>query len=206
MAQFVLVAVTLGGIYYQLRAQASANALQRMQFFIDQWESTAMSHDRLRTALHLKRGELGRTMEPSMVSIAGFFETLGLLERRGHVSRDEVFLLGRSVQMWWALLSHSIAQESARQAADLYVEFRRLVGIMQTMDAKVGEHYVLDAASIPGILDDVIRLNRGHLIRARDVAAGVIPGEPSPVASGADADHPPEGDASRDVFVPGKAE
>ena len=178
MAQFVLVAITLGGIYYQLRAQASANALQRMQFFVDQWESVAMSHDRMKTALHLKHVAVVDEMAPSMLAIAGFFETLGLLERRGHISRSEVFLLGRSVEMWWALLNPAIEAEIARQGANFYSEFRRLNGIIHAMDTKIGERYVLDESTIPDILDSVIRMNRADLMRARAIATGEIPAEP----------------------------
>jgi hypothetical protein len=180
MAQFVLVAVTIGGIYFQLRSQAAANTLQRMQFFIDQWESTAFSHDRLTTALRLRSGP-SEAMESSMLSIAGFFETLGLLERRKHISRAEIFLLGRSVEMWWALLRPSIEAERIRQKANLYSEFQRLNGIIEGMDAKIGERYVLDAAAIPGILDNVIRLNLGDLLRAKALASNEIPNvEPAP--------------------------
>jgi hypothetical protein len=183
MAQFVLVAVTIGGIYYQLRAQAAANTLQRMQFFIDQWESTAFSHDRLTTALRLRLGP-SHSMESSMLSIAGFFETLGLLERRKHISRAEIFLLGRSIQMWWALLRPSIEGERARLKFNAYSEFERLDQIMARMDASLGERYELDDAMIPGILEDVVRLNLGDLVRAKALASHDIPNVEQPAAGG----------------------
>jgi len=42
MAQFVVVAVTLIGIYYQFRLQRAANAFEQLKRIGEQWESEQM--------------------------------------------------------------------------------------------------------------------------------------------------------------------
>jgi len=183
MAQFVVVVVSLGGIYVQLRAQSAANALQKMEFFISHWDSDAMAHDRLVTAIDLKYGALESRMAPSMVAIADFWETLAELERSGHINDRDIWPLGRSLELWWALLEPAIRTERLHHAAGFYEGWERLVTAMRELDRKVGETYAPDNATIPGILDDVIRINTGMLERSRAVAGGDIPRPPNGASS-----------------------
>jgi hypothetical protein len=77
MAQFVVVVVSLYGIYRQLRAQGAANALQRIESLQGLYESERMTYARLATALDLKYNQLSsETMEKAR-PILDFFENLG---------------------------------------------------------------------------------------------------------------------------------
>ena len=188
MAQFVVVVVTLLGIYRQLRAQGTANGLQKMQFLIDRWFSEGMTHARLVSALHLKQRLPIDGLEPSMGEIADFFESLSDLEAAGHLTTKDVHsMLGRSLQMWWALLAPAIEAESAVQRAPMYEGWGRLDQLENKLDAKEGYPFQLDGTTLPSILDRIIRVNSGMLRLAHDVRSGVIPTEPTQaVSSGAD--------------------
>jgi hypothetical protein len=183
MAQFFAVVITLLGIYRQLRAQGAANALQKMQFRADRWDSDRMTHARLATALHLKYERPGPGMEPAMVEVADFWETIAGLLEDGHLRLRDVASWGRSVQMWWALMTPAIMAERAHQRVPVYDSWERLDKLMRVSETKAGFPFQLDATTLPRILDDVIRINTGRLRIAQEVNAGVIPTAPKPVVA-----------------------
>ncbi len=182
MLTMIMLTITFGAVYRQLRAQTTANALQKMQFLMDRYESDQMHHARLTTALHLKYGKPG-VMEPAMVQIANFWETVAGLLEDGNLRLRDVEALGRSIQMWWALLAPAIRKETEYQGAPMYDSWERLNGLLRERDAKAGYPYQRDPTTLPGILDDVIHIATGRLRMAQEVKSGVIPIVPEPAVA-----------------------
>ena len=92
MAQFVLVAVTLIGIYYQLRLARSANAFEQMNSIVDGWESERMTRHSLEVYLALREGvDLENIPEGAATSITNYLESVAALIRAGHVDRKLVY-------------------------------------------------------------------------------------------------------------------
>ena len=177
MLTMVMLTTTFVAVYRQLRAQVAANALQKMQFLEDRWDHR-LTYARLRVALHLKYNKPGPGMEPEMIEVADFWETIDQLQEDGHLRMRDVESWSRSIQMWWALLAPAIEAERVRQRAPMYDGWERLDQLMREHDARRGVPYQLDATTLPRILDDVIRVNTGRLRMAQEVSSGVIPTAP----------------------------
>ena len=64
MLTMLMLTITFVAIYRQLRAQVTANALQKMQFLLDRYQSDRMTHFRLSAALDIKYGKPGAGMQP----------------------------------------------------------------------------------------------------------------------------------------------
>lgn len=141
MAQFVLVAVTLIGIYYQLRLARSANAFEQMSTIVEEWESERMTRHTLEVYLALREGvDRVNIPEGAATSITNYLETVAALIRAGHIDRKLVYeFLGSRYRWWWALLAPNIRR--AREEADdpaVGEHFEWLVGVMAGMDRKTG--------------------------------------------------------------------
>ena len=92
MAQFVLVAATLIGIFYQLRLARSANAFEQMNRIVDEWESERMTRHSLEIYLALREGvDLEDIPEGAATSITNFLESVAALIRAGHIDRKLVY-------------------------------------------------------------------------------------------------------------------
>jgi hypothetical protein len=183
MLTLVMLTSTFVAIYRQLRAQVAANALQKMQFLEDRWESDRMAHARLGSALDLKYRKPSAHMEPAMVQVADYWETIAQLHEDGHLRLHDVQSWGRSIQMWWALLAPAIKAERDLQHAPVYDGWEKLDHLMREADIKAGVPFQLDSTTLPRILDNVIRLNTGRLRMALEVNSGVIPSAPVSAAT-----------------------
>ena len=183
MAQFIVVVVTLLGIYRQLHAQASANALGRLEALSRRWESRLLTLARVRCAMSLRYGERQPGMSMEMQRIADFFLDLANLHEEGHISMKEIESnWGTSIQVWTALLRDAIQEEREIEGDPLFLNglddlaaqlhARRL--------ARGGEALQIDAASTPGWLDMAIAKNVATLELLRDAESGLIPRPPIP--------------------------
>ena len=79
MAQFVVVVITLAGIYRQLRAQSSANAFHQMATLNDRWNSDHLVRARLALVLHFRYEEAGAGIPSLMRPMCDFFEDIAFL-------------------------------------------------------------------------------------------------------------------------------
>jgi hypothetical protein len=136
-----------------VKAQGAANALGKMQFFEDRWNSDRMNHVRLATTLSLKFGRPGAGMEPAMIELANFWETIAQLLEDGHIRLRDVATWGRSAQMWWALMKPAIDAERAIQQVPVYDSWEGFERLMRAHDTKLGFPFQLDATTIPRYLD-----------------------------------------------------
>jgi hypothetical protein len=126
MAQFVVVAVTLVGIYYQFRLQRSANAFDQLSRIEDQWNSEPHMRTRLSAARAIKAGNSAPMA--SMVAIGNFWEGVATLVRLGHVDPRFVYdALGNSARYWWALMEdETLRYREETESDDLMVHFEWL--------------------------------------------------------------------------------
>jgi hypothetical protein len=173
-AQFVLVAVSLVGIYRQLKAQGSANAFQRLSTLHERWDSERLVRARLQLAIRLRHGPADK-VGASVIPVADFFEDIALLEAAGHVSRREVWLdWNRTVEFWWALVEPEIRRRRADYPGD-FDGFETLRDRMVDLDRREGRENVFEPATIRRMLDDVIVALRERLQDELDAREGRLP-------------------------------
>lgn len=125
-AQFVVVVVSLVGIYYQLRLARSANAFEQLSRLQEQWESERMLRHRLATYLALRDGGSRSNVPPNAAYfIADFWESLGALTRAGHVDPRLVKeTYGLTCRSWWWILGPLIdAERVASGDPTVYAHF-----------------------------------------------------------------------------------
>ena len=177
MAQFVLVAVTLIGIYYQLRLARSANAFEQMNSIVDGWESERMTRHSLEVYLALREGvDLENIPEGAATSITNYLESVAALIRAGHVEQKLVYeFLGSRYQWWWVLLAPNI-RRARQEAGDPAVgeHFEWLVGVMAHMDRKTGVRAVYDDAHVAGTLDRRIQNAQERMQAAEELRAVIV--------------------------------
>lgn len=107
MAQFVLVAVTLIGIYYQLRLARSANSFEQMNRIVREWDSERTTRHKLEILLALRNGVKTADIPFGAAGmVADFWEDLGILVRAGHSDRTLVYeSFSAQCRWWWAALA-----------------------------------------------------------------------------------------------------
>jgi hypothetical protein len=156
MAQFVVVAVTLVGIYYQFRLQRSANAFEQVNRIHDDWFAEPLLRARISAGKAARAGQdvpLG-----PLATIGNFWESVASLVRRGHVDGRVVYeSLGNSMRFWWSLteeqtLRHRLGSESS----DLMVHFEWLAKRFAQFAERDGTTGDFSRATLVAELDDEI--------------------------------------------------
>jgi hypothetical protein len=187
MASFVVVVVSLGGIYRQLRAQGSANAVQRIESLQGKYDSERMAYARLALALDLKYEEgSGRTFEKGR-PLLDFFANVDDLYGAGYLSVEEIASSwGRSIQIWTALLAPTVEhQRELEGVPDLY-DTSRLSSALVALEAKRGTPPLrLDDSRLSELLGYAIESNTALLRFEQTWKSGVIP-TPPPIAEATD--------------------
>ncbi|MBA3687879.1 MAG: hypothetical protein H0W81_03445 [Chloroflexi bacterium] len=91
MLQLVVVAVSLLGLYRQLRLQASASAFEQLRSMIQEWGSERLLRCRVELLRLLRDGtDPAKLPQGVTVIMLDYWETVGLLVRTQHVSRHLV--------------------------------------------------------------------------------------------------------------------
>ena len=182
MCQFIVVAVTLIGLYRQVRVSGTANALARFQALGEAWDSDTLTYCRLAYALRLRSNQADPGLIHVAAPICDFFESLFELELKGHIDEAEIEdRWGRSMQLWWALLESTIRAEEARQGATFYEGFERLSRRMADRERRrTGSAITISDADRPGWLDYVINANSERWQLVQSIKAGRLPKVPAP--------------------------
>ena len=111
-AQFLVVIVSVAGLYRQLRQVNAANAVQRMESLQGLWNSEALIQARLRVAIwrkHRTTDAPGYADQAALSSVCGFFENLSDLEVDRYITWKEIEnTWGQALVVWWALLAPTI--------------------------------------------------------------------------------------------------
>jgi hypothetical protein len=181
----IVLAVTFIAIYRQLRVQASANALVRLETLDGRWNSRLLTLARLRTALSLRYGEREPGMSRDMWQVMGFFTDVSGLLEKGHIDIEEVEdNWGMSMQVWTALLRERIREEREREGDPrMLADIEPLAARLRArLVARGGRPPEVDAASMRRWLDEAIARNTAILELRRDAGSEAIP-RPPPQAS-----------------------
>ena len=176
-AQFVLVAVSLVGIYRQLKAQGSANAMQRLSTLHDRWNSERLVRVRLKLAIGLRHGG-GEAVAPLLGPVTDFFEDIALLEARGHVSRHEIWIdWNRTIEFWWTVLEPEIRRQRVHYPGE-FERFERLTERMVELDRRSSQRNTFDPDTVRRTLDDIIEALTASLRLELEARAGHLPSLP----------------------------
>lgn len=129
MLQFVVVAITLVGIYVQLRQARAASAFNQADALQERWEAERMVRRRLAIAVALRDDGPDADLEALCKPIANFWEGVGALVRAKHsdlavVQED----LGPSCLIWWSVLEPEVRRTRAEVGGDIWVHFEWLAG------------------------------------------------------------------------------
>ena len=165
MLQFVVVAVTLVGIYFQFRLQRAANAFDQLNRISAEMESETMLRARLEVARAMAAGE--PLPDGAVALIANYWDNVASLVRGGHIDRSVLYESGgASTPMWWAALA-DVAKD-VRQTRDdptIWKQFEWLAATFTAYAEAKNERFPSDhdtvvrvfRAGIPG-LEDRIRM------------------------------------------------
>jgi hypothetical protein len=106
MAQFVVVVITLFGIYRQVKLQASASAIQQMDAITKEWRSEASTRQTVEILQAVHDGVPFPNVPYGPAStIVDFWEGIAYLVRKGHIDfRLFSDNLGPSMLWWWTAL------------------------------------------------------------------------------------------------------
>jgi len=187
MAQFLVVVVTLVGLYRQLKQQNSANAVQRMQAFQGEWNSPRLIYARLAVATwrkHTTSPEPSPEAQVPLGWLCGFFENLSDLYLDGYLGWKEIEVTwGAQLALWWQALAATVATARA-ETADAYGGFELLAQRALAESAKRGDSWVVTAEELPAALDVQIRRNRTRLRLLRAIETGAILDDPAVADTG----------------------
>jgi hypothetical protein len=181
MAQFLIIAATLLGLYRQIRQQNAANALQRMESLQGEWDSPKMIYARLAVAIWRKHAKSPTPDIEAQVPLAwlcNFFENLSDLYLEGYLTWSEIEnTWGSSLVLWWTALEDTIKGERSG-SLNAYTGFEFLAKRAEAVAAKRGDDWSVAPDGIPRLMDTQIGRNRTRLRLLREIDEGVMPEEP----------------------------
>jgi hypothetical protein len=179
MVSGLVVAVTFIIIYRQLKAQAAANAFQRIETVHRRWASSELVLARLEVALQLRDGTLDVADDTRADTVLSFFELVRDLNRQGYLDDEEIARsFGAAIVVWWRLLEPVIqAQSSLEDDPEMWIGLKELDAMVMRYDRKRGvDRTMVLFASTELLLASVIKRETHRLTLARDAASGFIPG------------------------------
>jgi hypothetical protein len=112
MAQFVAVAITLFGIYRQVRLAGSASAIQQMDALTREWRSEGSTRQGVALLEAVRDGAtLANVPYGAASSMGDFWEGIAYLVRHRHIDFRLFYdHLGPSSLWWWTLLRPWVAR------------------------------------------------------------------------------------------------
>jgi hypothetical protein len=182
MAQFLVVVVTLFGIYRQLRAQGATNALARIETFDARYQSREMTLAKLQVAFELRYGEPPSEMNTRMALIGNFFDLLHDQHEAGFMTLREIDeRFGGGMQIWWRFLRPAIEGSRAVESEPgLYEGFEKIEALCgkRALERGSPRTWILDSP-LRVLLDEMIKRWTEQLQLQRDVASDFIPQPPA---------------------------
>lgn len=175
MAQFVVVAATLIGIYYQFRLQRAANAFEQLNRMSAEWDAEPM----LRARLTIARAVVAEEVAPegALSLVGNYWETVSSLVRGGHINQrvfDETF--GGTAAMWWTAVRGSVRSlREDRLDPTIFMNFEWLATKSSAFGAKAGaarqyapaELTRIYETAIPGILERIKMAEESRMLPER---------------------------------------
>jgi hypothetical protein len=179
-AQFLVVVVSLAGIYHQLRMQGAANALQRIESLQAYFSSERMDYLKLAVAVDLKRGQATSATWAKARPILDFLSNLDDLQQHGYVTIAElVDNWGRPLEVWDALLKPVVARQRALEGVHELYDFRRLLVAVRKEFLRRGIPTLhLGDDERTRWLDFIVENHTANLRLHQELRAGAIPTVP----------------------------
>jgi hypothetical protein len=176
MAQFVLVAVTLIGIYYQLRAQRAASLWDLTAELAQDFSEAEGGVSALAALIDLEGRPVDSGLPLSCAATSNYFERLGYLVGHGHLRSVDVWHNFRSVVgMFWALMAPYARRQREIDGSQLLLEwFEKLELEMQRLDRKIVgrvQEFDMSAEPLRQFIDEWTALLRLHA----DAKNGIFP-------------------------------
>ena len=176
MVSGIVVAVTLVGLYQQVRMQRAAAALDQLGATSREWDDEMLARVRLEVLLAVQAGADGRALPDNATStILDFWERLGYLTKAGHLDRSLVYeTFAMPCLAWWARLEPKVQDSRATTGQrKLSEDFEWLAGFMAARQRAEGAVVVFDEAFLASRLEGSIRAHRDD-IRLREELRAVI--------------------------------
>ena len=175
MAQFLLVAASIFGIYFQLRAQRASTLFDQTAALGREWVDETFLVHRLAALVELEGRPIESGLPGAALNVGDFFDRIGYLVAERHLRASDVSeMLGAPIGFWWRLLAPYVerSREVAAQPA-LYARFESLETQMRAFDANA------QAAQSPEAFADEVRMAIDELAeelrRLADARDGVFP-------------------------------
>jgi hypothetical protein len=175
MAQFVVVAATLVGIYYQFRLQRAANAFEQLNRIANEWDAEQMLRCRLQVARAVVAGDMAP--EGATGFIGNYWETVASLVRGGHINeRAFAESFGSTASIWWtALAGTARTLREDRDDPTILANFEWLAESSSAYGAKAGATPTYHPAdlqrifqsAIPGLLDRIRMAEESRMVPER---------------------------------------
>jgi hypothetical protein len=150
MLQFLVVGVTLLGIYYQLRLSRSANNFEQARRLADDLASERMARNQLEILLALQAGVRSEDLpEGPVTHVQDYWENVAGLVRGGHV---EAALLdrfaGNACRWWWLALAPNVRHHRAKTGNPRDGEhWEWLAAVLGSLERRSGVQRDTDIAS-----------------------------------------------------------
>lgn len=138
MAQFMLVAVSIYGVYVQVRAQRAASVTEQTAEWEAKWMEEPFAVQRLAALVDLEVLGSDEGLPWSFADVGDFFERIGYLTAKGHLRVDDVWhYLRQPIGVWWIVAESHLERTRADLGnSSLYEWFEKLEGEMRRIDVK----------------------------------------------------------------------
>lgn len=165
MLQFVIVAITLVGIYVQLRQDRAANAFAQASAMRQEWEGEFLTRRRLATMIALRDGAADADVLTFATPVANFWENVAGLVRAGHVALPLVYqYLGAACQTTWNLLEPHVRRVQATEGAAVWGDFEWLASQFERLQAASGEAGAVTGESFAARAPEIIASLRQSIV------------------------------------------
>ena len=185
MAQFVIVAGTLLGLYRQVKLQSSQGAIEQVAALERDWSSEVMARSRLAVLVSLRDGVAPKDVPSTAASVLGnFWERVGYLVEAGHIDSALVWeYFSNSIGTWWGWLT-PFADETRRrfEVEGIFENFEWLAAKMAELDRKKGVTLSFDEAYLARQLGRFIETNLEALRTAEELRAVIVRAQSQPAA------------------------
>jgi hypothetical protein len=158
MLQFVVVTISLIGLYRQIRLQSNASAIDQAESYARDWNAEALQRSRLTVLLDLRDRPYSRDVPVEQAlteyyettdwsdlplaagnAIAGFWEKVGTLAREGHIRPELLWRLDPgSVIVWWKMGAPLTMRSRVDYGPGIYENFEWLASTMSALNRKAG--------------------------------------------------------------------
>jgi hypothetical protein len=180
MAQFVVVTITLIGIYFQFRLQRAATTFEQLNRLQEQWAAEPLTRAKLQAVRAIHAGDLVPDAPTGL--IGNFCEGVASLVRHGHANARVVYeTMGPSIITYWVLHEDTVQHLRERDTdPTLFAHFEWLAHTFLALAAQDGvEAGAYDRAALIRTLPEGIEALKERIRIAEDSRA-----VPSPAARG----------------------